>query len=84
MLALVAAAASACATGGASRSQASRHGAVRVERETPCAVRGNVVRWYDGVGMDACGVVRRSGPHAPGGDRGADERIEEMNAAMGR
>ncbi len=66
VIALVAAAASACATGGAPRSQASGNGAARAERETPCAVRGNVVRWYEGIGVDACGVVRRHGPQAPG------------------
>ncbi len=61
VLALVAAAASACATPGGSRSQAPRDRAAPVDRASPCAVRGNVVRWYDGIGMDACGVVRRHG-----------------------
>ncbi len=62
------AAAIACATAGAPRSRASSDGAARADRETPCAVRGNVVRWYEGIGVDACGVLRRHGPQVPGRD----------------
>ncbi len=86
MAVLVWAAAAGCAAPRASPSRARTGEAGVVQREAPCpGQRRGVVRWEGGgIGVDACGIVRRYGPETPGGDRGRDERVEEMNAAMGR
>ncbi len=84
MVALVWVAAAGCAAPRASPGRATTGATGLAPREPPCpGQRRGVVRWEGGgIGVDACGIVRRYGPETPARDR--DERIEEMNAAMGR
>ncbi len=87
MAVLVGVAAAGCvAPRGSAVRAAARDRAGLVQLEPPCpGQRRGVVRWEGGgIGVDACGVVRRYGPETPGASRGADEWIEEMNAAIGR